>query len=170
MKKVLALTIILALSIAAVAGTMLVNLVKANPIGLVYPWDPKPKINILLPQNNISYPTTNLQLTFTFDLSEWYGYSAEMNPSYSFSLGPIEYYLDGVLVGQITGHLSKEPYNLTVALSGLTEGLHSVEVTATTSGEYWHQAYTPEPTAQHMNGMTNGSSGLTYFTVDTIVP
>jgi len=170
MKKALALTLITALLFSALAGTLFVNLTTANPMGLIYPWDPKSKINILLPQNNTSYPTTNLQLTFAFDLSEWYDYSTSMNPSYSFSLGPIEYYLDGVLVGQITGHLTKEPYNLTVALSGLTEGLHSIEVNATTSGEYWHQAYTPEPTAQGMNSVTNGSSGLTYFTVKNVEP
>jgi hypothetical protein len=138
-------------------------------MGLLYPWDPEPRINVLFPQNNAVCQATSFQLNFTLDLSEWYDYDQGMNPEYSFSLGPVEYYLDGVLAGQITGHLSKEPYNLTVALNGLTQGLHSVEVKATTRGEYWNQTYESNgPHANYVNGATNGTSGLVYFTVDTI--
>ena len=170
-RTALALTLILALLFSSLVGAMLINSGTANPIGLSNPWDPKPKINILFPQNNTAYQTANFQLNFTLDLSEWYDYSTEMNPEYSFSLGPIEYHLDGKLAGQITGHLSEEAYNLSVPLVGLTDGLHTVEVTATTSGEYWNTTYESNgPHHNLVNGVTNGTSGKIYFTVKNVKP
>ena len=164
-RTVLALTLILALLFSAVAGMQFVNLAKANPIGTVYPWNPHPIINVLSPINQTTITTSNVTLTFALNLSEWYNYSPDANPNYTFTLDPIEYYLDGKLAGQITGHLSEEAYNLSDALVGLTDGLHSVEVTATTSGQYWIQN---GDSANLVNGVTNGSSGKIFFNVKSV--
>ena len=149
---------------------MIIFAVKENgspdPILTVFPLNPRPSLNILSLTNNTIYYSNNVSLAFALDLSEWYNYNAEINPQRSFSLDAIEYYLDGVLVGEITGHLSRDPYNLSVTLNELTEGSHSLEVIATTSGEYWNQ--TTGSNGQYydrVNGTTQGSSGVVYFTI-----
>jgi len=172
-RKTLVATFISVLLFSVIAEAVFGNLAIANPIGALFPHDPKPKITVLLPRNNTVYNRASFYLMFTMDLAEWYNYDSTMNKEILplSSLGPIVYYVDEVFAGQIQGQVSKKPYNLRVALNKLNDGLHSVEVTASTSGEYWSAIYMSDGPHHHrINGVTRGSSGLIYFSVDTIVP
>jgi hypothetical protein len=156
------------LLVSALAGT----LVKS---GIANPWfdvpfgifSPRTIISITSPLDHSTYNVNHLFLTFTIDMSEWYQYELPGSSSNSFSLSPIEYYLDGKLAGKIEGHLSKEAYSLSVPLSGISNGLHSVEIKTTTTGLNWQKT-------QNSNGTISvhwypapvlDSSGRVYFTV-----
>jgi hypothetical protein len=153
MKKALAAAFILALLFSALAGTLLVNSAKANPVVDTPP--PQPTIWVDSPESDKAYASKNVTLVFTVGQPRWGGLIA--TPTLS-----IQYYLDGIMLGQFTDYA---PNTSSVTLTGLSEGRHYVEVTATAQ-------YYGLPALYVVQGFveTAGSSGKIYFTVDTAPP
>jgi hypothetical protein len=79
-----------------------------------------------------------------------------------------EYYLDGNEQGQFAGNYSSDPFSVT--LTGLSDGVHSVEVNATTTGLHYNivRYFQGFPVFDLVNGSIVGSSGPIYFTIDTV--
>jgi hypothetical protein len=156
-RKALALILILVLLISVVAGTWFVNLAKADPIPA--PVNPVPVISILSPEYNKTYAVNSVSLTFIVNLSSW--------GSYPFTLSPIEYYIDGKKQGQFAGNYSSDPFSVT--LTGLSDGVHSVEVNVTTTGLHYNiiRYFQGYPVFNLVNDSIISSSGPIYFTIDT---
>ena len=98
-KRPFAAVFISALLFSAVAGTLLVNLGKANPSFYDYPG-----IYVTSPQNSKTYTTDSIDFNF-------HGYYSGATVTYS----DVQYYLDGSLLGQLNGLSS--PFSVT--LTGL---------------------------------------------------
>ncbi len=186
MKK-LAVAVVLALLVSILAGTLLVNMGAANPIGFWTPHTPPPApaISVSSPENNTIYSESWIALSCKVSSFTWYGYgppgtgpkSAIYQPTYS----PIQCWLDGVVVAQFAWNTSVksnpnelrffyQPFNFTIAR--LSDGVHSIEITAAATGSYL--ATSTDSSGQSVSGtitsVSNGSSGKIYFTVDTTPP
>lgn len=168
--KTLTLVFVFVLISLMLAGT----LVKS---GMANPWfhvpfgtfSPRTLISVTSPANQSTFKVNIFSLTFTIDMSEWYQYDElPFISSKYLSLSPIEYYLDGELAGEIAGHLSKEAYSLSVPLNGVSNGLHSVEVKATTTGVNWQKTQDSDGgiSVHWYTSPILDSSGVVYFTVD----
>jgi hypothetical protein len=121
--KMLSAAFIFTLLILAVAGTLMVNFGIADPMPAGPVTEP-PEIYVLSPEVGKTYGDESI--AFTFDGQEvpyptspphWTGY-------YSFS--QVRYWLDGATLGELDD--LSEPFS--VVLTGLSDGQHSVEVTA----------------------------------------
>ena len=122
MKKALALTLISVLLVLALAGTLLIRVGIANPANYYYITPALPIIYVSSPVNNCTYGGKNgIDLTFTVPVS--WGY-------YGFS--PIQYWVDGGLKGEVDVGTVCGRYQgvlATVVLSGLSDGVHTLQVT-----------------------------------------
>jgi hypothetical protein len=110
-KKPFAAAFISVLLVSALAGTLLVDLGKADGSAYYYP-----EIYVISPQNSRTYTTNSVDFTFHGDSFSW------GTVTYS----DVQYYLDGSLLGKLNGLSS--PFSVT--LTGLSEGNHVVRVTA----------------------------------------
>ncbi len=147
-RKALALTLALALSISAVAGTTLFNLTTANPINfadfanLRYLHTPvHPKTTILSPKNNTLLTANSLTIRFNVSISSSYTIGTTIingssylidvvcQPSWQDAIGAYEYN-----PYQGDHHLSEFSYELN--LTGIPEGNQTVMIRARGGGGY----------------------------------
>ena len=168
MKKT-ALTLILALSFSAVAGVMFADLATANPVVYIYPNDPHTEIQVLSPTNNQTFAVNNVMLSFTLSLSSWYDYDKSLNPTYSLSISPVYYYLDGNIAGQTNAKLINSTQTFSVNLNGVSDGTHTLQVNVTTKGVHWEVIgeWQGEGVMTYLDTPVNDSSDIVYFTVAT---
>ena len=145
-----------------VAGTQGVNLVKAIPPEIEY--KTPPTISVHSPRNNDNFSVNSVLLNFTVKKPEnWLihgGYAAQQ------ILKSVNYQLDGKHSDLTSVNSALEsPFDYSVNLTNLTDGVHSLKVYAYASG--W---------VIQMNGFyeyevpINSSSNIVYFTVDTTSP
>jgi len=129
-----------------VAGTLLIGFGTANPV------PPTSTISVTSPQKNKVYTVDNVSLTFSVTTHIY------VSPSDPIGKPLIKYYLDGKLHGQFESDRALE--NFSVTLTGLSDGLHWVEVTKTA---HWNVIMIG-------NYTETSSSGRIGFTVDTTHP
>jgi hypothetical protein len=148
----------------------------ANPV-LHMPFGtfaPRTRISVTSPTDQSTSKVNTVSLTFTIDMSKWYKYDKVPFTATSkyLSLSPIAYYLDGKLAGETLGHVSNEAYSISVPLSEVSNGLHSVEVKASTTGRQYEKTQEPDGLI-HITAHTVtvlDSSGIVHFTVDDEPP
>lgn len=160
----LALALTLALLFSAVATTQFINLGVANPVGAELKYTTPPIISIHSPVNNETSNRTTVPLQFTVSKpAGWliHGGSDEAKQI----LKSVNYELDGRLVYNTSLSSDLEyPFYRSVNLKSLTDGVHSVKVSAYASG--W---------CIEMHGFWKyevaiNSSAEVYFNVDTTHP
>jgi hypothetical protein len=162
MKRVFAVSLILALVVSGLAGAWLVYVGRADPIFYMYPLDPHAVVLVQSPVNETAYDVDDVYVAFSLDLSEWTPRNLDFNPDYSFS-STVTCYLDWYPVWQETIVDSPQVHVFSVPLSGLSDGSHSVVVKAKTNGTYWKST---EPVWSQLDAPVLDSSNLIYFAVD----
>jgi hypothetical protein len=145
-----------------VAGTQVVNLAKAIPPEIKY--ETPPIISLHSPMNNDTFSVNTVLLSFTVTKPDnWLihgGYDAQQ------IFKSINYELDGNFSEPVIVNSALEsPFDYSVKLANLTDGMHALKVYAYASG--W---------VIQMNGFyeyeipINSSSKTVYFNVDTTSP
>jgi hypothetical protein len=163
--RTIVFSLILALLSSALTGVWFIDLGSANPGFYLYPHSPQTLILVQSPENNTTHNNTSMNTNFTLDLSTWVlAMDGILNPNYS-AFSSVICYLDSHSVWEKTVN-SAEKFNFSVPLSGLSEGLHTIEVNATTTGQH----YSYEPKWGLYDTPVLGSSGVVYFVIDTIAP
>jgi len=144
--KPVAAALISALLFSAVAGALLVNLARADPTQTIsIPLG----VSVSSPENNQTYAVNSVTLTVT------------VNPP-TVPLLSVQYDLDEGAKREKIPVNATQPFSVT--LTGLSEGTHSVEVTAV-------PVTGASQSANHFIYVYFwGSSGKVYFTVDTTPP
>jgi hypothetical protein len=147
-KKTLVSTLVLALLITVVAGTLIGDSAKANPY---VPEEDisEPEITFNSPIEGEYFNSTTIPIQIHVVMHYYYPYYFGY---YNHTLLSVKYLIDTRLVGEIAD--DNLPKHLALNLTDLRDGKHSLEVIAT--GNY---VYTK-----------TGSSGKIYFTVDTTAP
>ena len=165
MKKTgLALALIVALLMSVVAGVLLANLASANPV--VSRGTPQPEFTIsVLSHGNKTYTATSVQLSFTVYLPpkwdlDFYAPDSIISTVYP-NIVAVQYSLDGFQHQLAGGEISKL---VSVNLWGLSEGTHTLEVTA--NATWYFKEFKGVPGRVYQNVFA--SSGLIKFTVDTL--
>ena len=171
-KKTGAAAFISALLISAVAGTLLINLVRANPIvvnGVTPEACKPPTISIILPANKTTFKENNLSVSLVVRTGNWniwdlyicdVSYRADWqdnNISVYRTHQPIiinNSYDNGELFDEFSGNLN---------LTGIPDGERNITVYATEQG--W---YSNNPTVLTVFNLT--ASSVVTFTVDTTSP
>jgi hypothetical protein len=151
-KRLLAVVIISGLLTSIVFGAILVNLGEANPGSVASP--PAPSILIQSPNKNETYTTNALPLIFRVDASVGTTYSSIYGSNTKGSSPnpfTVSYYLDGGLMGYFDKGTA--PVLVSRTLTSLSEGIHKIEVSATSPSFFPTQA-----------------SRSVYFTVDSKPP
>jgi hypothetical protein len=153
-RRILSATLLLTLLISALTATLLINDATANPVGYYYPWSPPPAPIVKVIELN----TDKLILTFSaVKNGTWitpYGMGADYQPSHEWSYFIFsKVYVDGKLW---SSHDLGTSF-IRVSLEGLSNGLHTVEVTAT--AKYGNYGYA-----------STVSSGVIEFLVDAPPP
>ncbi len=161
---------------AAVAGTMLVSLAKANPM---WEWrfDASPTMTIQSPQNNKTYNSNNVFLIFnltkpTADLggypysNNWYEPVKGSNQGDDFGnrVANATYYVDGQPSNvsiEVNSHLL-EPFNCSIPLEGLADGNHTLQICLFNYGVEG-LVWTTAGSLHYCNYYS--TSGIVYFTV-----
>jgi len=161
-RKTSALTRILVLLLSIIAGIQFFSLVEANPIGAELEYTTPPIVSIHSPLNNETFPADVL-LHFTVVKPDFWlkhgGYNAQQ------ILKSVRYQLDGKYSDQIPVNSDLEsPFDYSVNLKNLTDGVHSLKVYAYASGWFieMHGFWEYE--------VTINSSSNVYFTVDSTPP
>jgi hypothetical protein len=162
MRKAAVAVLISALLFSAIAGAQFINLGKANPISEIEYKTP-PIISIRSPVNNYTFSVNSVLLNFTVTKPDsWLihgGYEAQQN------LKSVSYQLDGEYYDEISVKSSLEsPFDYSVNLTNLTDGVHALKVYAYASG--W---------VIEMHGLWEyevpiNSSSTVYFNVDANPP
>jgi hypothetical protein len=155
-RRVLTATLLLTLLISTLTTTLFIDNVTANWIGY-YPWSPPPAPIVKVTALN----TEKLTLTFLVQKEPWitpsglHGVIYDPNHDWGdYSISTILVWIDGKVWRSYFG---ASP--ISMSLEGLSNGWHTLEVTATASG--------------HFGGMDYGSrdsSGVIEFQVDTPPP
>jgi hypothetical protein len=152
--------LVAAILISVIAGTFLINL------GLA-PWilDPPlpPEIYVLSPEVDKTYGVSSV--AFAFDgqkvaMRSWESAMGRYKHGF-FNFSNVQYWLDGVIIGRLAD--LSQPFSVT--LTGLSDGRHSVEVTARAS---WDGGY--DQGFRLLAQYQYVSSGKVYFSVDTTPP
>jgi hypothetical protein len=161
-KKISAPALVLALFFSALAGSLLINLAAANPMTQqTWPSNspPSPIVEV------INIDTEKLTVTLSAQkagpwITEWRGYP-DFKPEYPYDIVSVNVVVDGETWSQLdwaSGPIS-------VSLEGLSNGMHTLEVTATT--EYLVDV----PGALAPLSYTSwGSSGVMEFSIDNPPP
>jgi len=158
--RILSAAFVLALIISVIAGTLLINL------GLA-PWilEPPlpPEIHVLSPEVDKTYGVSSV--AFAFDgqkvaMRSWESAMGRYKHGF-FNFSNVQYWLDGVIIGRLAD--LSQPYSVT--LTKLSDGRHSVEVTASAS---WDGGY--DQGVRLLAQYPHVSSGKVYFSVDTAPP
>jgi hypothetical protein len=171
-RKISAPALILTLLFTALAGSLLISSANANPVGLYYPKSSPPIPVIKAAWLDARIPVMR-PVNLTLEVIAWavpwkdtYGGNdvirfSDYDPDhvYSYTLSPLQVWLDGNLLSEYDWRNSIE---VLVFLEEIGDGWHTVEVTATASGEY----------SQHgiQLGSSRGSSGEIRFLVDNSPP
>lgn len=144
-RKISAPALVLTLLFAALAGSLLANLAKANPIGALLPHDPQAIISVQSPENQKTVNTCNVTVYFSVDLHEWIPPWPDWNPDYSFS-STITCILDQQYVPwQETVVNSPRIHHFSIPLKGLFNGYHDLRIKVVTDGTYFHGTYSSDP-------------------------
>jgi len=164
-KTAIALSFVLLMLLAAMAEPQFINLGSANPGFYLYPHSPQTIILVQSPENNTTHNANSINVNLTLDVSTWaLAMEGLLNPNYSFSSSAI-CYLDSDSVWEKTVN-SAQVFNFSVPLAGLSEGPHKIVVNATATGQH----YSWEPKWGLYDTPVLDSSGIIYFTVDTVAP
>jgi FlaG/FlaF family flagellin (archaellin) len=161
-KTLLVVALLSTLLFTGVAGTQVVNLAKAIPPEIKY--ETPPIISLHSPMNNDTFSVNTVLLSFTVTKPDnWLihgGYDAQQ------IFKSINYELDGNFSEPVIVNSALEsPFDYSVKLANLTDGMHALKVYAYASG--W---------VIQMNGFyeyeipINSSSKTVYFNVDTTSP
>jgi len=162
-KQLLTAAFISALLFSAVVGTHFVNFGVANPYGAEFEYTTPPIISIRSLVNNETFPDSVL-LHFTVSKPDFWlihgGNEAQQ------ILKSVRYQLDGKYYGPIPVNSGLEsPFDYSVNLTNLGDGVHSLQVYAYASGWFIE-----------MHGLweyevpINSSSDVVYFNVDATPP
>jgi hypothetical protein len=144
-KKISVSALVLTLLFSALAGSLLANLAKANPIGALLPHDPQAIISVQYPANHKTVNACDVTVYFSVDLHEWIPPWPDWNPDYSFS-STITCILDGQYVSwQETVLNSPRIHHLSIPLKGLSNGFHDLRIKVVTDGTYFHGTYSSDP-------------------------
>ena len=144
-RKISVPALILALLFSALAGSLLANLAKANPIGALLPHDPQAIISVQYPANHKTVNACDVTVYFSVDLHEWIPPWPDWNPDYSFS-STITCILDGQYVPwQETVVNSPQIHHFSIPLKGLSNGFHDLRIKVVTDGTYFHGTYSSDP-------------------------
>jgi hypothetical protein len=143
----------------------------ANPIGGYYPHYPPPcpQFTVNSPANNTSYPADLATLNFNVSTVPWIAYFAgnnDPNHAYSLAYSNIQCWIDNMLWNEFN---YSESSNYSTPITWLSVGRHSIELNASTSGEYWKVVGTDAQGYNYnnlTNGISTGSSGKIYFTIE----
>ena len=157
-KASVALTVSIAVLLAAVSGAQLVNSVWANPYSHIFPvysgeLAPRsdtqpPKITILSPDHNSTVNSNSLSVSFKVEVGE-------SKSAYSSMIWNVYYKADWlenqVYVYEYVSNSSQQPnptqteYSTILNLTGIPEGRHSVMVYATERGTYFEPPFSEWP-------------------------
>lgn len=175
-RTVLALTLISALLFSAVAGTSLVRFGRANwlfPTGQEPP--DAPILTIALPVRNKTQTTSDVDLDFTVYVEgwneyiyanlSWVGYSLDEKPDVTFvgSYGTPRVITD-LRVRMFGSDARATEFHFSGKLTGLTDGIHSLKVSALYVGNYSPAPYRVEKFS------VIGYSQKIFFSIDTHPP
>ena len=159
--RTLSATFVMVFIITVVAGTFLIN------PGLA-PWilDPPfpPEIYVLSPEVDKTYAVSSI--VFTFDGQDSPARTEPELVHYQhgfFNFSTVQYWLDGVIIGWLAD--LSQPFSAT--LTGLSDGRHNVEVTASAT---WDGGYDYASGVRLFAQYPYVSSGKIYFSVDTTPP
>jgi hypothetical protein len=169
-RKALALEVILSLLLSTVAGTWFANLGEADPL-FEMEWKTPPIISIHSPANNNTFSANNVLLNFTVTKpTDWLIHGNEYSSGAQQILRSVSYQLDEKYYDPIPANSTLEsPFDYSVNLTNLRDGVHSLKVYAYASG--WVKVYA------YASGWVplweyevpiNSSSDVVYFTVITI--
>jgi hypothetical protein len=171
-----ALALILALLISAVAGASLVRFGKANwlfPTGQEPP--DAPILSIALPVRNKTQTTSDVDLDFTVYVEgwneyihanlSWVGYSLDEKTDVTFvgSYGTPRAITD-LRVSMFGSDTRATEFHFSGKLTGLTDGIHSIKVSALYVGNYSPAPYSVETFS------VIGCSQKIFFSIDTQPP
>lgn len=172
----LALTLILAILFSAVAGASITQFGKANwffPTGQEPP--DSPILTVALPVRNKTQTTSDVDLDFTvyvegwneyiFANLSWVGYSLDEKPNVTFvgSYGTPTSITD-LRVSMFGSDSRATEFHFSGKLTGLTDGIHNIKVSALYVGNYSPAPYKVE------NFSVVGLSQKIFFSVDTHPP
>ncbi len=165
-KKILPVAaFISALLFSALAGTMLVNLGKANPT--VFAYAALPIISVNSPANNTYFNANEVQVNFSVTRpKEWEMTMSAPDWKISQKLQSVSIHVDSKLYQSITvnNDLSSASFIYFSSLTNLTDGEHNITIRAYASAfEYAQWYYKPKSS-------TVSNSSTIHFTVDTSPP
>ena len=149
-KRIVALTVSIAVLVAALSGAQLVSSVRANPYSHIFPTDggevaPRsdtqpPKITILSPEHNSTINKNSLSISFKAEVGE-------SKSAYSSMIWNVYYKADWLenqsYVYEYVPNSSQQPsptqteYSTILNLTGIPEGRHSITIFATERGTYY---------------------------------
>lgn len=175
-RKALALTLILALLFSAVVGASIIRLGRAN---WLFPADREPPdapiLTIALPVRNKTQTTSDIDLDFTVYVEgwneyiyanlSWIGYSLDEKPNVTFvgSYGTPRLLTD-LRVSMFGSDALATEFPFSGKLIGLTDGIHSIKISALYVGNYSPAPYRVE------NFSVIGCSQKIFFSIDTHPP
>ena len=173
-KKSLFTAVFLSILLSAICETQLIGTAKANPIGETMFNEP-PVITIKSPLNNETVPD-NVLLVFNLTKPQVSIYDGWIDESSAWATNDwtnlrnkvayVNITLDGEFYRSIkvNSYLSS-PFNSSLNLANLEDGLHSVQIHAACEGVAleWHGLWQRQV-------FYNGSSDIVYFTVDGTSP
>jgi hypothetical protein len=166
MRRALTVSLVLVLLASALAGTLFVGDVTANPIGMLLPHDPHARILVQSPVNHTVFDVGDVVVTFSLNLSEWAPPWPDWNPDYSF-YSTVSCYLHDRCVWERTVRDSPGDHVFSVPLEGLANGVYGLTVKACTNGTYFHGIYLSDGVHwKESNVPVFDSSDVVIFTVN----
>ena len=186
-KKISVPTLILALLFSALAGSLLVDLARANGYAFLYSPPSAPSITLTSPEK-LTQSDYYYHPTFTVDSLE-VAFTIMMHWGYH-SLSPVQCRLDGAIIKEFPAfdfsiHVPPPPeptdnsVSFSLVLPDLSEGLHSLEIrvehVSWESGDWAEKnlapyQYVPSGLPELSTDYYSVSSGLVKFWVDTAAP
>jgi hypothetical protein len=150
---------------SALAGTLLVNLGKANPT--VFTYAALPIISVHSPANNTYFNSNEVLVNFSVTRPrEWEMTMSALDWKISQELQRVSIHVDSKLYQSITvnNDLSSAPFTYFSSLTNLTDGEHNITIRAYASAfEYAQWYYRPKSS-------TVSNSSTVHFMVDTSPP
>jgi hypothetical protein len=185
-KTLLTAAFISVLLLPTVAGTLLVNLGRANPSP--YPPDtyseegsPRnetepPTVSIIAPTNGTSYSSSSLSLTYNVSIGNSITASVRFLWNVTFEA---DWLAQRVTAYDFNADKDEDPYTSTptltelsetLNLTGIPEGTHSLMVHAQERGAYERYDCSGFPTKLYITNFFIEGSSLVFFTVDLTAP
>ena len=160
-RKISVPALILTLLFAALAGSLFINQAAANPVGYYrYPVNPPPSPIIEV----IELDTDKLTLTFSVHAEPWISraWGSSSYREWDYYVSSVEVFVDGKLWSR-HGYGTKP---IMVSLEGLSDGWHTLEVTATADGG----GYSELQLGGGPRWISKSSSGVMEFSVNNPPP